>query len=81
MVHVVQYDVVGIHEFARRYVIPFIQNRYNYMTIPLETVAFDLQTRFEGAKGAPFSAEAEIRFRLNTPGLPYATRKKRESLE
>ena len=81
MVHVVQYDVVGIHEFARRYVIPFIQNRYNYMTIPLETVAFDLQTRFEGAKGAPFSAEAEIRSRLNTPGLPYATRKKRESLE
>ena len=81
MVHVVQYDVLGIHEFARRYVIPFIQNRFNYMTIPLETVAFDLQTKFEGAKGAPFSAEAEVRARLITPGLPYATRKKRESLE
>ena len=72
MVHVVQYDVLGIHEFARTYVTPFIQNRFNYMAIPLETVAFDLQGRFEESSGDPFSAEAEIRSIVGAPGLPYA---------
>ncbi len=72
MVHVVQYDVLGIHEFARTYVTPFIQNRFNYMSIPLESVAFDLQGRFEEWSGDPFSAEAEIRSQIGTPGLPYA---------
>ena len=81
IVHVVQFDVLGIHEFARRYVTPFIQNRFNYMTIPLETVAFDLQGKFEGWRGAPFSAETEIRSRLHAPGLPYVGRKKRGSAE
>lgn len=74
MVHVVQYDVLGIHEFARRYVIPFMQNRFRYMSIPLESVAFDLQGRFESRPGEPFSAEAEIRSGMSDPGLPYASR-------
>lgn len=72
MVHVVQFDVLGIHEFARRYVEPFVQNRFNYMSIPLETVAFDLQSRFEESSGVPFSAEEEIRSRVSAPGLPYS---------
>jgi len=81
MVHVVQYDVLGIHEFARRYVTPFIQNRFNYMTIPFETMAFDLQGRFERGQDNPFSAESEIRSRLHAPGLPYAGRRTRTSAE
>jgi len=72
MVHVVQYDVLGIHEFARRYVEPFVQSRFNYMSIPLESVAFDLQGRFEEWSGNPFSAEEEIRSGISAPGLPYA---------
>ena len=72
MVHVVQYDELGIHEFTRRYVTPFVQSRFNYMSIPLETVAFDLQGRFEERSGNPFSAEEEIRSRISAPGLPYA---------
>jgi hypothetical protein len=72
MVHVVQYDELGIHEFARRYVTPFVQSRFNYMSIPLESVAFDLQGRFEERSGDPFSAEEEIRSRISAPGLPYA---------
>jgi hypothetical protein len=72
MVHVVQYDVLGIHEFARRYVTPFVQSRFNYMAIPLETDAFDLQGRFEEWSGEPFSAEEEVRSRIGEPGLPYA---------
>ena len=72
MVHVVQYDVLGIHEFARRYVTPFVQSRFNYMSIPLESDAFDLQGRFEECSGNTFSAETEIRSRIGAPGLPYA---------
>lgn len=72
MVHVVQYDELGIHQFARRYVTPFVQSRFNYMSIPLESVAFDLQGRFEERSGDPFSAEEEIRSRISAPGLPYA---------
>ena len=72
MVHVVQYDLLGIHEFARRYVTPFVQSRFNYMAVPLETDAFDLQGRFEEWSGDPFSAEEEIRSRIGEPGLPYA---------
>ncbi len=72
MVHVVQYDALGIHEFARQYVTPFIQDRVNYMSIPLESIAFDLQGRFEDWSGDAFSAETEIRSRIGAPGLPYA---------
>ncbi len=78
MVHVVQYDVLGIHEFARRYVTPFVQSRFNYMSIPLESVAFDLQGRVEEWSGDPFSAETEIRSRIGVPGLPYAGSGRRE---
>lgn len=61
MVHVVQYDVLGIAEFARRYVEGLVLNRFQYMTLPLETNAFDLQDKFEKSEGVPFLAEAEIR--------------------
>lgn len=65
MVHLVQYDVLGLREFARRYVDGLALNRFQYMTLPLETQAFDLQDRFERSGGVPFSAEAEIRAKWN----------------
>ena len=70
MVHLVQYDELGIFEFARRYVTRFVQNRFNYMTIPLESDAFDLQGRFEGWTGEPFSAEVEVRATSVGPDYP-----------
>jgi hypothetical protein len=66
MVHVVQYGILGITEFARRYVTSLAWNRFQYMTIPLEIAAFDLQDRFERSDGRPFSAEAEVVRRLDT---------------
>ena len=75
LVHVVQYKILGIHEFARRYVNSFLQSELNYMTIPLESIAFDLQGRFEKCKGSKFSVEKEVESRLFVPGLPYASRK------
>jgi len=65
MVHLVQYGILGIDEFARRYVTALAWNRFQYMTIPLEMTAFDLQDRFERSDGRPFPAEAEIRRRLD----------------
>ncbi|MCH7565011.1 MAG: hypothetical protein IH968_14445 [Gemmatimonadetes bacterium] len=71
MVHLVQFRILGIDEFARRYVTALAWNRFQYMTIPLETMAFDLQDRFERSDGRPFPAEVEIRRRLDaTPPTP-----------
>jgi hypothetical protein len=67
MVHLVQYDVLGIEEFSRRYVHRLAQTRFEYMSIPLETEAFDLQGRFERSAGEVFSAEALIRENLARP--------------
>ena len=64
MVHLVQFQALGIDEFARRYVTALAWNRFQYMTIPLEMMAFDLQGRFEQSDGRPFQAEAEIMRRL-----------------
>lgn len=69
MVHLVQYGILGIDEFARRYVTALAWNRFQYMTIPLEMTAFDLQDRFERSDGRPFPAEAEIRRRLDMASL------------
>lgn len=66
MVHLVQYGILGIQEFARRYVHRLVQTRFEYMNIPLETEAFDLQDRFERSAGEVFSAEALIRENLST---------------
>ncbi len=76
MVHLVQYGLLGIEEFARRYVTALAWNRFQYMTIPLEMTAFDLQDRFERSDGRPFPAEPEIRRRLNT-AAPIPSRKNR----
>jgi hypothetical protein len=45
------------------------------MTIPLESVAFDLQGKFEKCAENKFSAEEEISSQLVIPGLPYVGRK------
>jgi hypothetical protein len=75
LVHVVQFKILGIHEFARRYVSSFVQGGLNYMTIPLESIAFDLQGKFEKCEAKKFPAEEEIQARLFIPGLPYVGRK------
>lgn len=75
MVHLVQYDELGIFEFARRYVMNFMQNRLNPLAIPLESMAFDLQVKFENQKDKPFFAEADIRANIDKHGLPYSGRR------
>jgi hypothetical protein len=59
LVHVVQFQLMGVRAFAHEYIRGFLDTR-DYFSIPLERCAFDLQFRFEKAAGA-IDAEAEIR--------------------
>jgi hypothetical protein len=61
LVHVAQYRLLGVHEFARRYVYGWAENGFVYEAIPLEAQAFELQGRFDAHASAPFCVENEIR--------------------
>lgn len=58
LVHTVQYRLLGVPIFARRYVRGFLATK-RYRDIPLERCAFDLQFQFE-TQAEPFQAEPEI---------------------
>jgi hypothetical protein len=62
LVHVVQYRLLGVSEFARLYVRGFIASG-SYENIPLERCASGLEERF-ARRGAPFSVEDEVRSRM-----------------
>jgi hypothetical protein len=70
LVHVVQYQVLGsVDEFARQYVLGYATQGFDYWTIPLEAVAYELQHRFQADRATAFSVRAEIEARF-TPGAP-----------
>ena len=59
LVHVVQYERLGLDEFVTRYVRGWVANGFQYSGIPLERWAYELDARFR--TGAPaFSVAAEI---------------------
>jgi hypothetical protein len=60
LVHVVQYQKLGLPEFAAKYVRGFL-NGGSYEAIPLEVNAYELESRFAAEPAMPFSAEAEVR--------------------
>lgn len=60
MVHVVQYELLGVGEFILRYVTGWAENGLQYRAIPLERDAYDLQARFERAPAEGFSARQEV---------------------
>ena len=64
MVHVVQYRLLGIEEFARRYVTGWAENGFDYYRIPLERDAYELDARFDADPTSGFSVEAEVGRRL-----------------
>jgi len=59
LVHVVQYRVLGLKEFARLYVRGFLE-RAGYEGIPLERQAYQLGSRFERWPQRLFSVEEEV---------------------
>jgi hypothetical protein len=59
LVHVVQYNVLGLNEFVSRYVRGWAANRFQHSQIPLERRAYELEARFR-AGAAAFSVSAEV---------------------
>lgn len=64
LVHVVQYEILGVPVFVERYVQSWVQNGFQYAAIPLERDAYDLQARYEAQPHRAFSVRAEVRHRL-----------------
>lgn len=59
LVHVVQYEKLGLERFASRYVGGFLGGGA-YETIPLEVNAYELDARFEAAPARAFSVADEV---------------------
>jgi hypothetical protein len=59
LVHVVQYEKLGLVEFAAKYVSGFL-NEGSYEAIPLEMNAYELDARFAAAPARPFSADSDV---------------------
>jgi len=60
LVHVVQYEKLGLAEFAAKYVMGFLSGG-SYEAIPLEMNAYELDERFATAPTRPFSVETEVK--------------------
>jgi hypothetical protein len=59
LVHVVQYEKLGLAEFAAKYVRGFLSGG-SYDAIPLEINAYELDARFALEPARAFSVEAEV---------------------
>lgn len=59
LVHVVQYEKLGLPEFAAKYVRGFL-SRGSYEAIPLEMNAYELEARFTAAPTKAFSVADEV---------------------
>jgi hypothetical protein len=59
LVHVVQYEKLGLHTFAAKYVRGFLKGG-SYEAIPLEINAYELDARFASAPMNSFSVETEV---------------------
>jgi hypothetical protein len=62
LVHVVQYRVLGLRNFARLYVTGFLRGG-GYEGIPLERQAYELEERFRQEPKKVFSVEKDTRVR------------------
>jgi hypothetical protein len=59
LVHVVQYEKLGLEDFAAKYVKGFLTGG-SYERIPLEQNAYELDARFGCAPGNAFSVQDEV---------------------
>ena len=68
LVHVVQYEKLGVAEFAAKYVRGYL-NGGSYEAIPLEMNAYELDARFAGAPTRAFSVADEVQRWINAGKL------------
>lgn len=64
LVHVVQYETLGLEAFVKEYIQGWAQNGFRYAAIPLERDAYELQSRYESQPQQAFSVRVEVRQRL-----------------
>lgn len=60
VVHVHQYEALGLETFMHEYIASVVAYR-NYRTIPLESVAYEAQSRYVLNPDEPFSVEEMVR--------------------
>lgn len=65
LVHVVQFDILGLSNFVQLYVDDAVNTGFNYREISLEKNAYNLQSRFESSPISYFSIEEEVRKHLS----------------
>jgi hypothetical protein len=64
LVHVVQYDILGVDKFVELFLTGWVNQGFNYAAIPLEMDAYELQYRYESNPALPFSVSEEVNDRL-----------------
>jgi hypothetical protein len=64
LVHVVQYERLGLGRFLWRYVRGWTAGGFRYFAIPLEAHAYELQGRYVKDRGRGFSVLREVEERL-----------------
>jgi len=67
LVHVVQYEVLGLRAFVELYVSGWAETGFSYHSIPLERDAYELQEQYEIYPRLSFSVTAEVCRRLGFP--------------
>lgn len=60
LVHVVQYDLLGVGPMLSRYVRDYFETGNDYFAITAERCAYELQARFDAAPDQPFSVRDEV---------------------
>lgn len=64
LVHIVQYEVLGVQKFMEQYVFGWANHGFSYASIPLEKDAFDLASKYESNRKLGFSVIDEVRIGL-----------------
>ena len=64
LVHIVQYEVLGVQKFMEKYIFGWADHGFIYASIPMETDAFDLAAKYESERKSGFSVIDEVRIRL-----------------
>lgn len=62
LVHVVQYEILGLDRFAQYYILGLQEGNFQYQAIPLECMAYALQYEFDG--GLQFQVRGRVQSQL-----------------
>ena len=64
LIHVVQYDILGLDKFVELFISGWVNQGFNYAAIPLEMDAYELQNRYESDPELAFEVSEEVSQRL-----------------